>query len=299
MPKQFISDEDMAKLEGKVSPGFVSDEEMTKLETPEEMGVLESMGRGALDYGAPVAGMLAGGFVGSGLGPAGTAGGAGLGYAAGQEAGALGKHYLFGDELPSTDPYDQATRVAGNVVEGAAGQLAGPAAGAVLSKAGGLMRKATRPITSKVMSVIKDLAGKRAAPVVPPEPNFLLGAVPRAEATVAAPGMASQLLDKAKSAGTSMNQGFSGSAYGKVARHLIPGAQKAADILETAPGMIQGTASLTVDTVEALAPKFGRFAGQLKEAASRSASALATTDFLLQQQEPEYQKMKKDLADSQ
>lgn len=89
----------------------------------------------ALELGSPVAGAIAGGLAGTGLGPMGTAGGAALGYAGGKELSDLGKHYLFGEELPSNTPKDQAIRVASNLAEAGAMELAGP----VLAKGAGAL----------------------------------------------------------------------------------------------------------------------------------------------------------------
>jgi hypothetical protein len=102
----------------------------TQSAPPEEMGMAESLTRGALDYAAPIAGALGGGLLGSGLGPVGAAAGGATGYAAGKELGRLGKHYLLGDEMPAETLPESAQRVGGNFAEGAAAEVVGPLVGA-------------------------------------------------------------------------------------------------------------------------------------------------------------------------
>ena len=127
MPK-FISDEDMAKIEaGPVAP-------------PEE-SLLHQFGRAAIES-IPVVGAVLGGIGGTAAGPVGTVGGAGLGYAAGKEIEGLAKHYLYDEAAPSTAPIDQLGRVAGNVAEGAAGEMGGQILGKGLEVAAPYVGKA-------------------------------------------------------------------------------------------------------------------------------------------------------------
>lgn len=118
------------------------------------MGWGEYIGRGVTDA-LPVAGMATGGLLGSAVAPvAGSVGGAGLGYAAGSEARGLLNHYVFGDKLPSTKPADQAERVAGNAIEGAAGEMGGQA----LVKGAGLLAQGA----GKINDATSGAAGKYA-----------------------------------------------------------------------------------------------------------------------------------------
>lgn len=279
-----------------------------------EMGLVESMTRGALDYGAPIAGMVAGGVLGSPGNVPGAVAGAGLGLAAGKELAGLGKHYIFGDDLPSTKPADQALRVAENVAEGSAGHMAGPVTGAVLSKGASALKSGVSPVTDRVMGFIKELATKRkiAAPTpevlkesAPAVEGYVGNAIPVPEAPIAPPaptpftagGLVAKGLDKMQSVGESMNAGFSGSVPGRIARHAIPGSQKLADVLQTTPEVVRGGAQMTLKTIEALGPRLGKYQGILRSAAERGGSAIATTSFLLQQQDPEFQKLMGDLRE--
>jgi hypothetical protein len=118
---------------GKVDYSTLTDADLehiagaeSKAEAKAPEGNGKSFVRGALRYGTPVVGGLVGVAAGSPLigGP--------LGYAAGKEIGRLGEHYLLGDELPQESPKSAALRVAGNLAEGASGELLGP----ILTKAG-------------------------------------------------------------------------------------------------------------------------------------------------------------------
>lgn len=102
-----------------------------------------------MELGSPVAGAIAGGLAGTGLGPAGTAGGAALGYAGGKELSDLGKHYLFGEELPPNTPKDQAIRVASNLAEAGTMEMAGP----LLAKAAPVVAKGAGAIGRRLIEL--------------------------------------------------------------------------------------------------------------------------------------------------
>ena len=157
----FISDEEMAKLEG-VDSGFISDEDMARMEaTTEQPGPgLYERGVEAVADSLPAVGTIAGGLIGSGVAPvAGTVGGGALGYAGGSEARDLLKHYLLNKQLPSTKPVDQAVRVGGNLARGATAQMGGMAAGALAKAApAALERMATSALPSKI-SKATDVTG--------------------------------------------------------------------------------------------------------------------------------------------
>lgn len=127
------------------------------IQTPKpEMGWGEYLGRGAIDA-VPVATGLLGGTVSAPLGPVAAVGGGALGYAGGKELQGLLKHYAFGDELPSSTPMDQATRVAGNLKEGVEQEVTGMGIGAGL----GLLGKAA---TGGVRSLIPKSAPRAVTP---------------------------------------------------------------------------------------------------------------------------------------
>jgi hypothetical protein len=91
-----------------------------------------------------------------------------------------------------------------------------------------------------------------------------------------------------------------GGAVGNLAKraagHWVPGAhwaQKASD----AAAVVQKGATIAVETIDKIAPKLGKYGPMLLEAASRGGSSLATTNFLLQQTDPEYQEIVKNLND--
>lgn len=161
----FISDDEMQKLSPDSGGDFLTDEQMAAHEAPSgsEMGTLESLGRGALDYAAPMVGAVGGGILGSGLGPVGAAGGGALGYAAGKEVGRLGSHYLFGDALPDETIPESAQRVAGNLAEGTTAELAGP----IIAKGIG---SATAAIPGRLRTMAEYIAEKAAA-VKNPKPG--------------------------------------------------------------------------------------------------------------------------------
>lgn len=99
MAKDFISDEEMVQLEQN-KKNFISDDEMKSLEGGYKIPSLRGLRQASLEA-LPTAGMLAGGVLGSGFGPVGAAGGAGLGAMAGKslEQGLKG---LFYDQKPES-----------------------------------------------------------------------------------------------------------------------------------------------------------------------------------------------------
>ncbi len=232
----------------------------------------QSATRAALDYGAPVIGAVGGGILGSSLGPAGTAGGAGLGYAAGKEVAGLGKHYLLGDQAPSTEPLDVAGRVAGNAAEGAAAELAGPLVGSIGAKVAPVLKSAaesfaTSSIPSKVAKytnatgLIKDTASKIFEGVTP-------NLSPRSK----------QVAD------------FITGAAGRKFAYSNPVTGIPQAVSDAAQG-VKASQSAVAKLLDAAPHKLGKYAPVLKAAAERGGQALATTNFLLQSRDPEYQKI--------
>lgn len=145
----FLTDEEMAALEKQQapkSPDFLSDDEMAAMEarfgvggpsamtTPvEQMKITpEGLGRGALEA-LPTVGMMAGGFLGSSVGPLGAVGGASLGSMGGKALEQAGKEFFF-DEGPKTRA-EQYKELVNAQISGAMGEVGGQALGKVAGKA--------------------------------------------------------------------------------------------------------------------------------------------------------------------
>ncbi len=94
----------------------------------------KGLARGTIDA-LPIVGSVGGGMMGTSLGPAGTVGGAALGYAGGKELAGILKNRLLGDEAESVDPLDQLKRTGKNLADGAAFEMGGQAIGAGLGMA--------------------------------------------------------------------------------------------------------------------------------------------------------------------
>lgn len=110
-------------------------------EQEKSRSVKEGLVQGAIDA-IPVATGLAGGVVGTAIGPIGTAGGAGLGYAAGRELQDLANHYVQGTELPDNSPLAATDRVLGNTAVGAVSAGAFPVGAATGQISKAITRKA-------------------------------------------------------------------------------------------------------------------------------------------------------------
>lgn len=99
--------------------------------------------------------------------------------------------------------------------------------------------------------------------------------------------------------GNQVAEFITGSLSRRGARHLIPGVesvQKVADVAEFGPRVAQKTTEWILDHAP---QKLGRFAPILKKASEAGAQSLATTEFILGQKEPEYQKIMKDMRDGE
>jgi hypothetical protein len=73
----------------------------------------------------------------------------------------------------------------------------------------------------------------------------------------------------------------------RAAGHFVPGVKWAQGASDAAAAAQKG-AQVSLDTINALAPKLGRFGPVLEAAAQRGASSFATTQYMLSQQYPEY-----------
>lgn len=117
----------------------------------------KGLARGAIDA-IPVASAVGGGILGTGLGPAGSVGGAGLGYAAGSELSDFLKNRLLGDEATSVEPIEQLKRVSGNVASGASAEMGGQILGKGLGVAVDKAAKAKAYLAAKAGKAAEKLA---------------------------------------------------------------------------------------------------------------------------------------------
>lgn len=276
--RKFISDGDMAKIEAGAKPenpkpGFISDDEMAAKEAAiapkESPSIAGTLWRELTDSQTPEEKAI-------------------------KQAGRA-EFGLEGEEPTPIGgtPFDNGIIASSSIGGGIAANLAGNA-----------IKGAARPITSrasKVMEHIRQLGGKK--PFTPPPlpvaaPNPMLGAVPT-PAPVAPPEVPVSGLVKAVdaigSAGKKASDFFSGSIKGRVVRRILPGSQTGADLMQSAPEVIKGGAAITTKTIDAVAPQLGKFGPLLQEAAKRGGSALGSMDFILQQKDPEYQELRKNL----
>lgn len=128
--KEFLSDEEMAKLE---NPDFISDEEMNSMESKGfQMPAARQVGK-TLTEALPLAGGAVGGVVGAFGGPLGSVAGAGLGAAAGKSLENIIEGQFF-DEPKTTRQLFVEPAVEG--LQGAAGEGAGMIANKGLQAAG-------------------------------------------------------------------------------------------------------------------------------------------------------------------
>ena len=88
------------------------------------------------------------------------------------------------------------------------------------------------------------------------------------------------------------------SAFSLVTAGKSNAIQGAARVAEKIPDIVEKGATISLETIERLAPQLGRFGSVLMQAAQRGGNALATTNFLLQQTEPEYQEALKKLNEN-
>lgn len=173
---KFISDQEMETIESR-SPDdsqvptktkkILSDDEMAALEissieSDEILGVPKTTIEGILDS-LPVAGALTGGVVGSGLGPVGTVGGAGLGAAGGKAAANAIKSALGISSAPET----RSELYGGVVKEGLIG-ASGEAGGQIIAKAPQLIRQGIR----SARQLPARMSGEALVPDVLPPQSF-------------------------------------------------------------------------------------------------------------------------------
>lgn len=266
----------------------LSDDELKALhETPPEMGWGEYLGRGATGA-LPVVGGVAGGAVGGSVSgpaaPVGAAAGAGLGYAGGKELEGLANHYLFGDELPSTDLGDQATRVAGNAAEGATMEMGGQALAAGA-------KAVAKPVMDTVGGAVKAGAEKFADSA----PEMVGNAIRKGGDTLRLPlltekatgAIADRIAKPAEDLTRSAISRFTGRATESAAETAAPGIGDAS--------FWTGATRPSSEPAHVLSKMTGsQFEAPLKSALQRGDDAYRSMVFLLGQQFPEFRKLMTD-----
>jgi len=78
--------------------------------------------------------------------------------------------------------------------------------------------------------------------------------------------------------------------------YLVPGLNKvqaAADAAQFGPKIAQKASELAVKSIDTIIPRMGKFSAVLASAAQRGSSSLASTDYVLQQTNPEYREQRK------
>lgn len=159
---------------------------------------------------------------------------------------------------------DTAKGGATGFIAGKAGELLAPAGNAVKT---GLEEVATNPTLSKVAAV--NPAG-RVVDAITKRLGLPLAEIPGADTTA-------------------------GKIATRVAGNFVPGAQYVQKVSDAA-AVVQKGAAIAVDTIDKIAPMLGKYGPVLQQAAQRGSSSLATTNFLLQQTDPEYQEKLKAIS---
>ncbi len=135
----------------------------------------------------PALGGIGGGILGSSLGPAGSVGGAGLGYAAGNRAKDLANEYLLGNKVESVGLPQKLVDTGKDIATGAALDAGGQVSGKILSKAA----ETAAPVTSDIRSTISNYLRNKAGALA----ENATGAT-AAQANKFREGAGNQLLDK-------------------------------------------------------------------------------------------------------
>lgn len=231
----FISDEEMEKMAPQQrAPGFISDDEMHEHESKSQERPWYSVTPGGLARGAidaiPAISTIAGGLMGN-------VPGAGLGYSGGKEIADTLKNRLLGDAPTSTDPVEQAKRVAGNTLNGATMEMGGQALGSAIGSAA----KSLKGVGENFAVRATGATGKQAAEFAPGTGRELLdtgvvgfGNTPADVATKASAQLESKGKDIGKIIDDLTSSGVTGSR-----NDLVAGLQSKIDELGTDPAQAQ------------------------------------------------------------
>jgi hypothetical protein len=204
-----------------------------------------------------------------------------------------------------TDTAIDAIPAAGTVAGSVLGSFAAPVAGTIAGGAAGNM------VGNDLKDIIKDYMGKKSRPIQEgvARATEVAGNAARGAGDAAlglATGKAFSLGGKALGAGAekfatspvfnkiSDATNLGGGAVGRVGSYSLPGVKYVQGVSDAAKGVSylqKGVAYALDHAPESL----GKYATVLKQAASQGPAAFATTDFLLSQKDPEYQKIKKNM----
>lgn len=257
----------------------------TIADAPPEMGWGESIGRGVTGS-LPGIGLVGGGMIGgTTAGPLGAIGGGGLGYAGGKELEGLSNHYLFGDELPSTDLGDQALRVANNTAEGANYEMGGQILGA-----------ATKAIAEPVVDKVGSLVRTGAQNLVDKAPEMVGNGIRKAGENVRIPFLSEKATGAIANRVAEPAQNFVKSALERFTGRATEGAGEAVASTASNPEFWTGGVTRQAqEPAQVLSKVSGsQFEAPIKSALQRGDDAYRSIVFLLGQQFPEFRKMMMD-----
>jgi hypothetical protein len=222
-------------------------------------------------------------------------------YGTGQVAGAIGTGIATGGSLPALAGVGAAQGLGNSEADLTQGDVGGAVRdtaigtgiGVVTAGAGKALGALGSKVMPKVTNVLEDVA---TAPMG--QSGSQMGNVAGAINKVGKVGsylddvqdkVVSSMVPEGMKKGVSSplaNMVESGLALGPVGVKIQAGIQGA----KFAPQIAQKTAQLTL---EQIIPKMGRFSQVLSDAAQRGASSLAASDYVLQQQDPEYRELKR------
>lgn len=282
--------------------------------SPKSESLGESLIRGTMDYAVPVATSVGGAMLGSMAGPVGTVGGGAAGYATGKELGRLGNQFLLGDDRPQRTMLEQGGQVAKDLGEGLAAEAMGPLAGKVSKYIG--ERVATSPVPKKIADALnvshhaKSLVNKGLDFVNKIYPN---AATQSAKGVVEATAPVTGRIAAYSHFPSNVAQGVS-----DVARLVEKGQGPLAKVMDksfspatkaiaqkTMGGVGANAVGQQVHPVleKAIPPaqlavlQNTKYADLLNKAAERGEDSVRTTQFLLSQDDPEYQELMQTVND--
>lgn len=274
----------------------------------------EPLGHKLIRKGLPVAGMVAGGLMGEGVGSIPMAA---AGNVAGSEAASYLNHKIYGDPAPTYETAADARRIAGEAATGAVSEVGGQLIGTAIKPlaenlapaASGLMTKAGEAVgrqagklavaATGAGDVLEDSAGqqlldqgvvkfgdtqpqiaKKLAGVEGADPEAMKPVLDAANETAAKPqGMT------AKGLGLSALAGPKGIAGYAAAKTVQPRA------MSSMASTANSVSKILTNTPEF----FGKWAPALSKAATRGELSLNASVYVLQQQDPEFRQKMQDL----